>query len=175
MLWHYPQKYTVVPVTRSLLFGSDVTYEQPHSPCLWSSPRTETLLSICHSAGNQQLQRLTFHQPSLPHLFPFSLWQETMSQSAVKLKSTAPHTKTIRYDMLTYLTLTRFYFSLLGGIRTSWDVTTFIHSTSAGGLQGPSAGADRWISQPKGSGKEIRARAAPLAILQHTTWLSNLP
>lgn len=85
--------------------------------------------------------------------FPFSLWQEAISQSAVKLKSTAPYTKTIRYDMLMYLTLTRSSFSLLCGIRTSWDVTTFIHSTSAGGLEGPSAGADRWISQPKGSEK----------------------
>ncbi len=42
---------------------------------------------------------------------------------------------------------------LLCDVRTSRDVTTFIHSASVGGLQGPCAGADRWISTPKGSGK----------------------
>lgn len=72
MLWHYPQKYTEVWVTRSPLFGSDVSYEQAHCPCL--SPLRTVHLSF---SGESTTPKVDFQSPSMPHL-SLSAWSQTV-------------------------------------------------------------------------------------------------
>lgn len=105
-----------------------VSYEEAHCPCLSSQD-----FSICHSAANQQFQRLTLnHSAGLTFsLSPHNVFQKRRSIQIYQTTS-----------MLMLMVIGPSSFSSVSSVRTSRDVTTFIHFASAVGLRGPCAGAD---------------------------------
>lgn len=142
MLWHYPQKYTVVSVTRSPLFESDITYEQPCCPYLCLSARPK---HFCPFSSKS-----TTPKPDLPSQFALLflplLW----------VKKTCFKVLWVFYqsysDMMMFPTLARST-PLLSSVISKQAFDIVYPFCLSWGLQGLSAGADRWISQPQGRGK----------------------
>lgn len=123
MLWHYPQKYTVVWVTGSPLFGSDVSYEQAHCHCL--SPLRTVHLSF---SGESTTPKVDFQSPSMPHL-SLSVWS-----SRVRLCCMTGIQSRYMLMFLVWSILLLYVPSVMSG--QAWDVTTFIHCAPAGDSQG---------------------------------------
>lgn len=143
MLWHYPQKYTVVSVTRSPLFESDTTYEQLcRPPC--------SRFSSVHSAANQQRQSLTF-----PHLF-LLLWlnQEDAFQSTLPVRQ--------RHGGVSNAGTVQPLFSHLR--YQNRHLTLCIHSASAGGCRAFLQGLTDGSASLKAVGRDEREKS----ISQHT-------
>lgn len=132
MLWHYPQKYTVVSVTGSPFCLGATSHMNRHTGRVCPLPGP----SICHSAANQHLQRLTLNHThcSVSFLPPptTSPGQEATSESTVSPGYIYNPTKTVQICQLMFLRSP----CLLCGVKTSRDVTTFIRRASAGASQG---------------------------------------
>lgn len=162
MLWHYPQTYSVwCQWQGALCLGVRL---HMNSFCCCSSLRTGTLLSICHSAGNQPLQRLTSWSPASTSP-SFFLWQEAVTQSYCTIS---------RCNKQMFITVTPSspFPSLLRGIRTMWQHLSILAQT--GGVAGPFCRGWQMDQSASRQWEEMREKQASPPILQHSAWLPNL-
>ena len=128
ILWHYPQKYTVVWWQGALCLGV-MLHMNSHTVPVCAPPPAGLTLSYVHLSFSSKSPAPEVDLPSTTFARKCSDTQIYCSTPRIQFRS----------DMLMFLTQAQssLLSSRLCGVRTSWDVTTFIRSASAGGLPGP--------------------------------------